>query len=111
MERMFLKGFAGRNRPCHMVDEKHSLGKPYMSEHGRHVLRTLEHTGKINKEPSAERRSRSKGGMSMGERPPWHGASSLARKKCRVVSIVLRLVRLPLERREHHAIHADVLLR
>jgi hypothetical protein len=81
MERMFLKGFAGRNRPCHLLDEKHSLGKPYMSEHGRHVLRTLEHTGKINKEPSAERRPRSKGGMTMRERPPQCGASRLARKK------------------------------
>jgi hypothetical protein len=39
-----------------------------MSEHDRHVLRTLEHAGKINKEPSAEPSSRSRGEMTMCER-------------------------------------------
>jgi hypothetical protein len=42
---------------------------------------------------------------------PKGSTGRVARKKEGVVSIALQLVRLPLERRARHAIHADVLFR
>lgn len=64
---MLLKDFAGRHNSMRQIFEEHNIGKRYIIENYKEVLRLLEAKGKIVCSPTAEERPKRKGKVTFAD--------------------------------------------